>query len=294
MKSLLITGANGFVGKYLVTHLKKIFRVIQTYKSASTESRSKDCVFLDITDTRLVNQVFSEFNPDIILHLAANKNVGYCENNPEEAIRVNLHGTKNILNASARVGAFLIFMSSDYIFEGTTGNYTEQNKRIPLTIYGKTKKEAEDLIVNFGIEYCIFRSSGIYGHIRWQVPILNWASERLKKCKVIPAFTNIYSTPTCIYDVTRGIELIARKHKKGIFHIAGSQRVSRYEFLKQYAETYGFRCDLVTKDEYKYSQSSDGYKRPFDLSLNTSFTEDTLGVKFHNIKNGFEIVNKIG
>ena len=247
---------------------------------------------MDVTNALLVNKIVSECKPDIILHFAANKNVEFCENNPDKAKVVNVGGVRNILNTCTRFGAFLIFMSSDYVFEGTIGNYNEQDKRNPLTIYGKTKKEAEDIIINSNIEYCIIRSGGIYGHAHWQSPLLNWASGKLTKNQVIHAFINVYNTPTCIYDLSRGIGLIARKHRKGIFHITGSQRTSRWEFLKQYAEAHGFNCDLVIKD--KYTHSLKGYKRPNDLSLNASNTELDLGIEFHNIREGFDIMSKFG
>ena len=294
VKSILITGANGFVGKYLVMHLQKTFRVIQSDKTVSTESDEKYSAYMDITKPETIDNVFLKFSPDIVLHLAANKNIDNCEIYPEEAFRVNLKGTNNIISACDKYKAFLIFMSSDYVFDGISGNYQEEHIMNPLTIYGRTKKEAEDLVVKSGIMFCIFRSGSIYGNDNWQGPLLKWASERLAKGHFVNAFSNIFSTPTCIYDVAVGVERIANNYANGIFHIAGSQRVSRWEFLRLYADVNGYRSDLVVKDEYKFSQGIDRYHRPYDLSLNTTVSEHNLRMKFRNISEGFTIAKNYG
>lgn len=290
MESLLITGSNGFIGTYLTAHLKGTFKIFQTHKTFLAESNDNNCILMDITDDNLVSQIMLEYKPDIVLHLAANKEVEFCQSNPKEAKRINVDGTENILKACAQVGSFLIFMSSDYVFEGTSGMYAEGDTRRPSTIYGETKKKAEDIIMSSDIKYCICRTGGVYGLAKLQAPLLNWAGEKFRKGQVINAFANVYNSPTCIYSLCQGIEIIAKKRLEGICHIAGSQRVSRQEFLRLYATTYGYDPGLVMGDEYKYTPSSDNYRLPTDLSLNTALSESKLGMKFHRIRDGFEIL----
>ena len=290
MESLLITGSNGFIGSYMVNHLKKTFKIFQTDKTFITEYNAEDSVFMDITDSHLVSQIISKYRPDIVLHLAAIKDVDFCQIYPDQARHVNVNGTKNILDACAEVGVFLIFMSSDYIFEGTTGMYSEEDLRNPSTVYGNTKKESEDIIINSGIRYCIFRSGGVYGNTKRQSSLLTWASERFKRGQVIHAYSNIYNTPTCLYDLCKGVELIAKEHREGIFHIAGCQRVNRSEFLREYALSFGFYPGLVVEKKYEFMPSVHNYKRPVDLSLCSKVSESKLRMKFHGVRDGFDIL----
>ena len=288
----MITGSNGFIGSYMSEYLRGIFKVFQTDKTFDAGTGSEDSIFMDITDANLVGQVMSQYRPDIVLHLAAIKDVGFCEGNPEEARRTNCYGTRNILEACAQVGAFPIYLSSDYVFEGNKGMYAEKDVRHPLTIYGKTKKESEDLVMNFRIPYCVCRSGAVYGHSMRQSPLLTWATEKFKKGELIDAFVNVYSTPTCVYDLCEAIELIAEERRQGILHIAGCQRVSRRDFLKAYALSYGFDPDLVGEEEYRHTPSLHSFRRPTDLSLNAVASEKKLEMRFLNVREGFEALKR--
>jgi len=293
MESLLITGSSGFIGSYMVTHLKKTFKIFQADKTFIAESNTEDCVFMDITDSHLVNQVIQKYCPDVVLHLAAIKDVSFCQINPDKAKRVNVNGTKNILDSCTKVGAFLIFMSSDYVFEGTTGMYSEEDLRNPSTIYGSTKKESEDLIIDSDIRYCISRSGGVYGNTKRQSSLLTWATERFKRGQVVKAFSNVYNTPTCIYDLCKGIELIAKEHLEGIFHIAGCQRTKRSDFLREYAFSYGFDPGLVVEENYEFIPSLNNYRRPVDLSLSSKVSEKNLEMEFLSVREGFDILRNL-
>lgn len=292
MKSMLITGGSGFIGSNIVPLFSRSFKLYKTDKNFINESNLEDCIFLDITNAHLVNRVLSEYKTDIVLHLAANKDVGFCEINPDEARRINVDGTKNVLDACGEIGAFMIFLSSDYVFEGSTGMYAEEDIRCPSTVYGKMKKEAEDLVMGSGVEYCICRSGGVYGYPDRQSSLLNWATEKLKKGEEIPAFINVFNTPTCVLDLSMGIELIAKEQREGIFHIVGCQRVSRWEFLREYALSYGFDPSLVVEEEYEDTSTLNSYKRPADLSLSAKFSETMLGMGFLSIRDGFEILRR--
>jgi len=274
----------------MVDYLKGTFKIFRTDKAYVAETSSEDCIFMDITDAHLVSKVLSQCRPDIVLHLAAIKDVGFCELNPDEAKRTNSKGTINILDACAEIGSFLIFLSSDYVFEGTTGMYAEEDMRHPLTVYGKTKKEAEDLVMDSGIECCICRSGGVYGLSKHQSPLLTWAAERFKRGQLINAFVNVYNTPTCVYDLCKGIELIGKERRKGVFHIAGCQRANRRDFLREYAFAHGFDPNLVVEEEYEYRPSKHPFIRPTDLSLSAVFSETELGLRFLSPRERFEIV----
>ena len=295
MKACLITGSNGFIGSYLTEYLadsfcpRDSFHVLPT-DIPSSESVQRDFIPMDVTDAEAVRQVMAVHRPDVVLHLAAIKNVGYCERNEEEARRVNVLGTKNVVEGCAEVAAFLVFLSSDYVFEGGKGMYAEHDARNPLTVYGQTKKEAEDLIIHSGIKAAICRSSGVYGPSRRQDMLIGWAENKLRQGEIINAYSNIYNSPTCIYDLCRGLGLVMRQELTGIFHLAGSQRVSRYEFLKTYALVRGFDPDLIIED--RYVPSPGGFRRPFDVSFMVAHSEAKLGMNFLRVRQGLELIER--
>jgi len=201
--------------------------------------------------------------------------VDKCELNKELAWKVNVEGTRNIVEAAKNAGSFLVYISTDYVFSGDKGNYKETDKPGPINYYGLTKLKAEE-IVQTQKEYFIARPSVIYGSTpaAGKVNFALWLIETLRKGERVKIVTDQWNTPTLntnLADMT--LEVIERR-LTGIYHMCGATRVSRLEFAEQIADAFSLDKGLI--DKVLSSQFTWPAKRPMDSSLDTSKAQKTL------------------
>ena len=158
---ILITGASGLYGNKLaqITSTKG-YDVFSSYNQDKPTFGSP--IQFDISDKKRVEQVFQQYRPDTVVHAASLTKVDTCETNKELAWKTNVKGTKNIVQESKKNHSFLIYISTDYVFDGEKGYYTETDKPDPINYYGQTKLKAEQQIQTL-TNYCIARPSVIYG-----------------------------------------------------------------------------------------------------------------------------------
>lgn len=271
---ILITGANGFLGTKLVKILSSEFEVIGT----SHEE-------LDITDENNVFEFVKETKPSIIINPAAYANIDQCEINKETAYNVNVNGVKNLANACKEVNAKLIHFSTDFVFDGKKGNYSEEHKTNPVNYYGRTKLEAEHLIQESNINYIIARVCMLYGYNGDQSErsFVFWVYNNLEQGNVVNAFTDQAGTPTLIDDIALAITKLIKKDRKGIYHVSGPEKATRYEMALKIAETFKFSQKLIkpiTSDRLKQAA-----RRPKDTSLCISKLVKE-GIKMSDVRSG--------
>jgi len=153
---VLITGANGFIGHYLVqSALKKDYTVIATGRGQCRLPFSDpDFIYeeMDFTDPYSIDIVFDKHKPDVVLHAGAMGKPDECEQNQMKAYMINVEGTVHLLINAAEFKSFFIFISTDFVFDGETGIYKEDDQRQPVNYYGRTKVEAEDAVMEYEYE----------------------------------------------------------------------------------------------------------------------------------------------
>jgi dTDP-4-dehydrorhamnose reductase len=272
---LLITGASGLYGSKLAE-----LATARNYAVYSGYSRDQPAygtpVQFDVSDKSRVEDVFKKVNPDVVVHAAALTDVDKCEMNRELAWKVNVEGTRNISEAVKTRQAFLLCISTDYVFNGEKGNYKETDQPDPVNYYGFTKLKAEELVGDMISEYCIARASVIYGSTpaAGKINFSLWVLNKLKKNEQVKIVTDQWNSPTLntnMADMT--LEIIERK-LTGIFHISGATRINRYNFAKQIAEIFNLDSNLIsptTSAEFSWAA-----KRPRDPSLDTAKAQQTL------------------
>ncbi len=163
---VLLTGANGFLGIYLAPKLnQKGYTVIATGRGERTSAidPTLEYVPMDFTDPFAVHDVFERYSPDVVIHAGAMSKVDACELDQWEAYRANVEGTITLMINAAEYRSFFIFVSTDFIFKGDIGMYTEEDKADPVNFYGKTKKEAEEAIMEYEYDWAIARTILVYG-----------------------------------------------------------------------------------------------------------------------------------
>ena len=271
---LLITGASGLYGSKLAQMaLSKNYEV---YSSDIQElSVYGNFVKLDISGKAQVDEAFKTIKPDVVVHAATLTDVDKCELNKALAWKVNVEGTKNIVEAAKATGSFLIYISTDYIFGGETGRYKETDAPNPINYYGITKLKAEE-IVKTQKEYFIARPSVMYGSTpaAGKVNFALWIIENLRKGEHVKIVTDQWNTPTLNTNLAEmTLEVIERK-LTGIYHLCGATRVSRFKFAEQIADVFSLDKSLIEK--VLSSQFTLPAKRPMDSSLDTSKSQQTM------------------
>ena len=271
---LLITGASGLYG----TKLAKlaISNGLEVYSSDVQElSVSGNFVKMDITNKEVVNETFSRVKPDIVVHAATLTDVDKCELNKDLAWKINVEGTKNIMEAAKGAGSFLIYISTDYVFSGEKGNYKETDTPDPINYYGFTKLKAEELVKTQS-EYFIARPSVIYGSTpaAGKVNFALWLIETLRSGGRAKIVTDQWNTPTLNTNLAEMTLEVAQRRLTGIYHLCGATRVSRFEFAELIAQTFELNKSLI--DPVLSAQFTWPAKRPMDSSLDTSKAQAIL------------------
>lgn len=229
--------------------------------------------------------------PDVTLHAAAETGVDKCEVCKKDAWMVNVEGTKNVVKACNKINAKLIYVSTDYIFDGEKGFYVEEDEPYPVNCYGLTKLKGEEFVRKCCKDYAIARASVLYGWHPWKVNFATWVIETLRQGKQITVVDDHYNSPTFADNLAEVLLEIVKKDLRGIYHVAGSERISRYGFASKIAETFSLDANLV--EPIKMSELKVWVaKRPKDSSLCIDTIRKQLKTRLLNIQEGLNFMNK--
>jgi len=279
---VLVTGASGLLGNKIVEFIKKSFTIIPIHNTKPLHSNS---LKLDITNLSEILNLFHTIKPYAVIHTASETNVDKCETEKEHAWKTNVEGTRNIAEACQKVGAKLVYISTDYVFDGEKGLYNEEDKPNPVNYYGLTKLEGEKQVIEHCKNHAILRTSVLYGWHPWKQNFATWIINKLKQQQEITVVEDHYNTPTLADNLAEMAVEVAEKDLRGLYHTSGSERISRYEFAKQIAKTYNLNADLIKPVKMRQLTAWIA-KRPRDSSLNTSKIQKQLKTKPLNITEG--------
>ena len=244
---VLIIGASGFIGRYVSRRLVASgHAVVSAYNSRPPVDDGASWHQVEITDSAAVDALFSLAQPEAVVHLAAMADVGTAERNPQIATDVNATATATIARLSERHGARLVFMSTEYVFDGRSGPYREADTPAANTQYGRTKFAAERSVAALVSNCSILRTSIVYG---WPAPgrrnFVPMLVERLRVGEPYHGSTNVYRSPVYVEHLVDGIERLVETEDTAIHHVAGSDWVSMYEFAVAVAVKFGLDTSLV-------------------------------------------------
>jgi dTDP-4-dehydrorhamnose reductase len=295
---LLIIGSTGLVGSKVASLAAR--HEFEAYNTQhSRKSPSQDFVELDITDRQATLALVEKIRPRAIINTAAVTNVDYCETHMEEAQKVNVDGVKNLAEAARETQSRLIQVSTDYVFDGRVGHYEEADTANPIQYYGKTKLEAERIVVDLS-SFAIARPSVIFG---W-APIrlggesgsskpMNFAMfvlDKLKKHEPVKAIRDQYASPMFADNLAEALLRLAKSQENGIFHTGGKSCLSRYEFAIKLAETFGYSTKQV--EPVYASEFKQVAQRPRNSCLRGDKTERLLGMSLFTAEQGIKEMKK--
>lgn len=286
---IMITGCHGLLGQSVLKMFLKSTdsEILATAKDARTflDFGGFDYTMLDITSRSDVKNLVVYFRPDVIINTAAYTNVDGCETNRELAWRVNVEGVRNLVNSARRVDAKLIHISTDYIFDGKNGPYTEDAIPNPINYYGRTKLASENEIKIGGIRFAILRTNVLYGvgkNVKSNFAL--WLYQKLSNRESIKVVTDQIGNPTYVDDLAFAILKIVEFDKEGIYNVGGKDFVDRYTFAVKLAEIFGFDRELITP--VKTSELNQIAPRPLKSGLVTLKAESELGLKPYGVEDG--------
>ena len=279
--NVLVTGANGFLGYYLIQRLlEKDLDVIATGKGACrlpfTNHRRFVYAEMDFTDPYSVHDVFHKYRPGIVIHGGAITKPDECELNQWQAYLVNVEGTVTVLLNAAENKSYFIFLSTDFIFDGEKGMYKEMDTPNPVNYYGRTKLEAEDVVKEYEYDWAIVRTVLVYGKpILSRSNILTVVKEKLEKGESYNVLDDQVRTPTYVEDLAAGIIQIMEKRAKGVFHLSGKDVMTPYQMACKTADYLGLDKKLIRRvTAADFSQPA---RRPLLTGFDISKAKAELG-----------------
>jgi dTDP-4-dehydrorhamnose reductase len=250
---ILITGANGFLGYYLARQLlQKGNEVIATGKGHCRLPFSGDAGFsyceMDFTDASAVRDVLAKMAPEVVIHAGAMSKPDECELNREEAYKVNVEATLTLLNESAKLRSYFLFVSTDFVFDGHSGMYKEDDPPAPVNFYGQTKADAEKAVKEYKYEWGIVRTVLVYGKpVSGRSNILTIVKEKLENKQEYKVVDDQVRTPTYVEDLASGIVSMIEKKAKGIYHLSGKDIFTPYQMAIQAAQYLGLDASLIKR-----------------------------------------------
>ena len=230
---VVIIGASGLIGNNCqkVLQEEESFEVIGTYFSFKTNN-TQYFNTLNLEDT--ANFDIDTFAPNIIIHCGALTHVDYCEENEQESYEKTVVSTQNIIALAKKYQSKVVYISTDYVFDGKNGPYTEDADTNPICVYGKHKLEAETLVRNELKTAIIIRVTNVYGEEERGKNFIARIIAQIEEGKMLDLKLpyDQYATPVNAYDVARAIKLLLRDKQSGVFNVASTDWVNRCQLIE--------------------------------------------------------------
>lgn len=295
MKRILVTGSNGLLGQKLTERILKYhdFELIATSKGANRYPVSTGYVYaeMDILDPLNVKNVVEQYLPDAIIHTAAMTNVDTCEDNKSLAYALNVEAVKTLISICEQNHIQIIHLSTDFVFDGVNGPYKEEADPHPLSYYGETKLEAEELIKKSSAHWVILRTILVYGIVSdmSRSNIVLWAKNALEKGLPLNIVNDQWRMPTLAEDLAEICLLAVEKSARGIYNASGKDMMSISELVGKVADYWHLDRKLIR--EVSGTTLNQKARRPAKTGFDLSKSIHELGYQPHSFQEGLELLD---
>ncbi len=293
---ILITGSNGLLGQKLVYALKNHTN-IELIAAARGENRIREkhgYVYetLDVTDEKEVMDLVIEHRPDCIINTAAMTNVDECENDKEGCVKLNIESVRYLTNACKLYNTHLMHLSTDFVFDGEAGPYSEDAIPNPQSYYAWSKLESEKILQESTIDWCVLRTIIIYGVVDdlQRSNVVLWTKSSLEQQKTINVISDQFRSPTLAEDLANACISAAQKRAKGIYHICGLELMSILDIVYTVADY--FKLDRKYIHPVTSAELNQAAKRPMRTGFIIDKAMRDLEYRPHTFKEGLEIVEE--
>ena len=249
---VLVTGSNGLLGQKILENLRtNDYTIIATSKGKNRVKQGNYYTYesLDITQEKEVKRILNLYSPDVVFNTAAMTNVDLCEDERPMCDKLNIHAVGFLANSCLKIDAHLIHISTDFVFDGKDGPYSENDIPNPLSYYGKSKYKSEKLLNNHLCKSSILRTIVLFGIAEnlTKSNIVLWAKDQLENSNKINIIDDEFRAPTLAEDLAEACVLVAKKKAFGVFHICGKDLMSIYEMVVVIANFYNFDVNLINR-----------------------------------------------
>jgi dTDP-4-dehydrorhamnose reductase len=278
---ILVTGANGLLGQKLSALLLEdnaVYPVLTSRGKLAFPVYRGEFRSMDIIKKDEVDRVLQETRPDVVINTAAMTLVDQCETNQDACWGANVTAVENLIAACQSIGAHLIHVSTDFIFDGSEGPLDETALPNPVNFYGKSKAAAEQLLINSQINWSILRTVLVYGITidMARSNIVLWVKENLEQGKPIRVVNDQWRTPTLAEDLAQGCYLAAIKKATGIFNISGKDFITPYDIAL---------ISSTNSNEFKQAA-----RRPLKTGFVIEKARKQLGYEPHSFDGGLQLL----
>lgn len=274
MSKILITGLSGLLGNSLAFVYRDRYEVAGIYNSHRVDIDGVKVVCADLSDGPVLSKIPAGQKPDIIIHCAALPNVDQCEEDKKLAYKLNIGVTKNITEYSKRINAYLVYISTDCVYDGVKGNFKEEDVN-PINYYGETKLAGERAALEY--ENTFVARTNFFGmNIQRKLNLAEWILYSLKNNDRINGFSDVFFSAMYTGLLSNILEKVFTKGLKGVYNIASADSMSKYDFAVSLADRFNLDKGLIKKmsvDEFGFKA-----KRGKNMSLDTGKISKGLGM----------------
>lgn len=281
----LVLGGSGLIGNKLIKSIRSSNQVLVTYNTNNLEKSNFSSIkFSFPKDFEILKKFILTEQPDVVINLIGKSNLSYCEQHKNEIYQLNVILPKKVCNLCNKINSKFVQISSDYVFDGKSGNYKESDQTNPINFYGYTKQKSENEILKFS-KNIIIRTSLVYD-LTVKTNFIGFLFEKLSNNEKIFVYDDVITTPVLVDELVTSILKIVDSNHGGIFHVSGDECISRFEFAKIIADRFELQKDLIFPISIYSTKQK--INRPQNSCLNNDKIKKLLNFKFTSLKRNFK------
>jgi dTDP-4-dehydrorhamnose reductase len=280
-ENILITGGSGLLALNWALTIREKFNVTLGLHDRKINLKGTRSILLDLDSKEALTQALEALQPQLVIHTAGLTSIEQCEANPTLAKYINVDITKNLAMICAKLNIPIVYISTDHLFSGSESLVDEDFPVSPLNVYAKTKVEAEACVLDSDAKALIIRTNFYAWGTSYRQSFSDMVINHLRAGKKISLFKDIYYTPMLIEPLVYAVHELVQKKAKGIFNVAGDDRISKYDFGLRLAKAFNLDNGLI--DKGKIIDKPSLVNRPHDMSLSNEKVTNFLGVKMGGI-----------
>ena len=281
---IFVTGISGLLGLNIAVQLRGQHAVTGCYYSHPVRLDGVQALELDLTRSQETRAVVEEARPDLVIHTAGLTSVEACEEDQDLGYLLNVAAAKHVAAAADAFGARMVHISTDHLFDGAVPWRTEDDTAVPLNVYASTKLQAEGMVLRACPDALVVRTN-FFG---WGTPartsFSDWILASLQSGRELTMFSDVFFTPILINDLIDITMKLVSQEAKGVFNVAGGERLSKYAFALKLAHVFQEQATGIREisvDEFPFKA-----RRPRDMSLSSVKAEGFLGMRMPVVEDG--------
>ena len=294
MEKVLITGANGLLGQKCVEILNADYQILgcDIHDNSFIHNIKFQYIPLDLTKRDAVKNTLLSLKPHYIVNTAAYTNVDGSEQHKELCWKTNVEGVQNLVHGANKVGAKIVHISSDYIFDGKNGPYKETDSPNAVGYYGKSKLASENVLhQQSNNEFTILRTMILYGAgINIRPNFVTWLLAKLKNGERVRIVNDQFGNPTIADDLALSIQRVIHLKKWDIYHVSGSELIDRYNFALKIADV--FKLDKALISSLTTNELNQAAPRPLRSGFILDKIKNDLSLETMNIDQSLKLLKK--